>query len=134
MTIFPLKPPGYDRRDGNDHGFSSKTEDQTSGSHEKDVASNGREKSTQEDQKGKDQRSLLCTNLINDYASNQHHEYVRYAIDPLQQPDVLISEMQLAFQHIGERADAVIDVVIAKHGKADEDEHDPAKQRRRFFL
>ena len=49
-------------------------------------------------------------------------------VDGVQQADVGVGEAELRLQHVGEGADRVVDVVVAEHRQADQDQHGPAER------
>ncbi len=66
------------------------------------------------------------SDAVNDDSANNDREDVGEAVSRLEQADVGVGEVKLLDQQVGDWAERVVEVVIAEHGQADENQHQPA--------
>src|SRR5512146_2453765 len=74
---------------------------------------------------------LARAQKVHKIAAYKHQHHIWKAVDALQQSDIGVGKAELLGKQVSDRRDAVVYVVVAKHGKADQDKHNPAVGRRR---
>ena len=90
---------------------------------------NGDDRSGQADRPEEEDR-FACAKAVHKIAADQYHDHIREAVDALKQSDIGVGETKLLAEQVGDRLNAIVDVVVAEHGHADEHEYKPAVGRR----
>ena len=130
-----LEPVAQRRGDGDDHRLGAETEEEPSERHDGkraghagqvDLVGSGAQQRADEADRGESQRGVARAEPIDEHAADQDHHDVRGAVDGVERSDLCRAEAELGSQDVCERRDRVVDVVVAEHRQAGEQQDQPA--------
>ena len=128
--LLAAEPLGQSSGDGHDHGLGTQTEDGASRDHGDRIAPECGKQRAQQTEHRKNGDRFFGADAVNDDSTDQQGEHGSYAVAGIQPGKRGGREAELIDEDSFQRIDAVVNIVVAAHGQADEDQHGPAVEAR----
>ena len=126
LSSLPLEPSRQRRRNCHDQRFRAHPKNEPPGCHQPKMSRCHGDCGPDKTKNPKDHERSSQSDPVNQNPTNDHGEYIGEAINRLEQADVRIRKTQLLLQHVRQRTQRVIHVIIAEHRDAHKNEHHPA--------
>ena len=124
--LFALEPLRQNGGDGNDHRLGAEAEDGPARDHHAGLAAQGGEESSRETDAGENGDGFLGADAVDNDPADQERDDSCDAVGGIEPAEGGGGEAQLIDKNAFERVDAVVNVVVAAHGDADENKNGPA--------
>ena len=117
--LLALEPLGDGRGDGDDERFGSHAEEEASASHDFKARAEGCEHGAGEADASEEQQGATHAKAVDEDSADEYRSDGCDGVEGIEQADVLIGEMKLLLQNVGERLQRVVEIIVAEHGDAE---------------
>ena len=124
--LLALEPLGDRRGNGDDERLGAHAEDEASRGHDGEERTEGGEHGAGQADAAEDQQGAAHAKAVDEDSANEDGGDGGDGIEGIEQADVLIGEVKLLLEDVGQRLQGVVKIIVAEHGDAEPEKDQPA--------